>query len=158
MNSASTSKVVAWLDAQSCRNIHQNHNADCVVRRVPRWNWSSTILLAWTLSHITNLMMKTESVSGASVGLKKLSQLLAQDAVCWSTSNVKSWKITRMSINASYISVLIGMRLHFVCVFNVLFFILWWLCEGSMYSYVSNVFIMKCSFVKIRRYFLLNVT
>jgi hypothetical protein len=46
--------------------------------------------------------------------LKKIE--VAWDYVCWNTSNVKSWKITRMQVKSSYISVLIGMRLLFLFV------------------------------------------
>jgi hypothetical protein len=52
------------------------------VRLVPRWNASSAVLLAWTLSQIKNLMMETESFSVASVVLKKLRDLLARDGFC----------------------------------------------------------------------------
>ena len=51
--------------------IHQYPAVHCVVPRIRRLNLSSTIQLAWTFGHITNLMMKTESDSGASVDLKE---------------------------------------------------------------------------------------
>jgi len=52
--------------------VYQYNAADYVLPRVPRWNLSSNILLAWTFGHITNLMTKTESVSGASVDMKTM--------------------------------------------------------------------------------------
>jgi hypothetical protein len=66
--------------------------------------------------HTTNLMMKTVSVCGSSVDFKKMGHFLSLDDMCWSTSKFKSWKITRMQVNASSISALKGMRLHFLFV------------------------------------------
>jgi len=52
--------------------VYQCHGVDYVLPRVRRWNLSIIILLAWTLGRISNLVMKTVSVSGASVDLKTI--------------------------------------------------------------------------------------
>jgi hypothetical protein len=94
-----------------CISVSEGGLRHALVRRC---NLSSIVLLNWTFGHITNLMMKTESVSEASVDLKKLRLLFAQYDDFWRTSNVKSRKFTKTKINASYISALIRMGLFFL--------------------------------------------
>jgi hypothetical protein len=86
------SKVMTWLDVQSHRIVYQYQDADCVMSQFHRWNLSTIILLAWTLGHITNLIMKTGSASGAFVDLKKCRHLLARVDIWWCISNVEIWE------------------------------------------------------------------
>jgi hypothetical protein len=90
-------------DAQSHCIIYGYQTADCVFPQFLSWKWSSIILLAWTLGHSTNLIMKSE-----------LRYQFAWDDICGSSYSVKSWKITIMQVNAIYISALKGMRLLFL--------------------------------------------
>ena len=116
-------QTYVFPDAQSHCIVCQYQAASCVLPEFPRWNSSIIILLVWTLGQITNLMMKTESVSGASVDFKKWGSsscgiLFVEASLMLKAGKLQEYELTRHS--------LIGMRLL------ILFFLVIYLLHSVM--------------------------